>query len=345
MKKYYISSKSGSSGICKYSLDFFELVLKDKGYLFIDSSEDLNSILTKIVSTDHVHIEIGIFQKKEIDILFTMLKAGYKNIAVTLHDAPLIKYPFRSFHNSFLNKVSKFYDIYINKFRDARQFVSKIKTIYVLSRKGVELIERTYNVKNVFYLPHILDERELRNSDTNNNNFIYFGFIGRNKGIEYSLKVHEGLLSHYPEINFYVVGRAIGRERKFYNLLKVKYKNNVHYLGYVPEDKVDEVFDKATFSILPFRSYKFFMPVSGSIVYNLKKGKIIFTNNVNVVSETIRDGETGFYLSGKIDEDIARICDVLSNKEALTRVKNVSYRYLLQNHTARVVSKNLISSG
>ena len=94
MKNFYISSKEGISGICKYSRDFYELILKDKGYIFIDSKQSISTILSLVSSKDHVHIELDIFQKKEIEILFLMLKANYRHVSVTLHDAPLIKYPF-----------------------------------------------------------------------------------------------------------------------------------------------------------------------------------------------------------------------------------------------------------
>ena len=58
----------GESGIAKYSRDFYNLVLKEKGYRFVDSNESTITILSEITSIDHVHIEIGIFQKKEIEI-------------------------------------------------------------------------------------------------------------------------------------------------------------------------------------------------------------------------------------------------------------------------------------
>lgn len=341
MKKYYISSKTGQSGICKYSKDFYELVLKEKGYIFVDSADDLTSILSKISSKDHVHIELGIFQKKEIEILFIMLDANYRNIAVTLHDAPLLKYPFHEFKNSLLNKMAKFYDIYINKFKASSVYINKIKTIYVLSEKGMEAVRSKYQVKNVHLLPHIIDEKEIKKCTLNNNNFIYLGFIGKNKGIEYSLQLHQKLLTQYPEMNFYVVGRALGKEKKFYTYLKEKYKTNVNFLGYVPEEQLDKIFEKATFSLMPFKDYRFFSPISGSILYNLKKGKILFTNDVNAISEIIEDGSNGFYLSGEIKQDMETITTIINNKHLLDDVKDEIYNYLKLNHTAEVVSKNL----
>lgn len=342
MKKYYVSSKTGKSGICKYSHDFFELVLKEKGYLFIDSAEDLSVILTKVSSIDHVHIEIGIFQKNELRILIAMLNASYKNVVVTLHDPPLLKYPFHEFTNPLLNKMSKFYDIYISKFAASKEYIKKINCIYVLSQKGMDAVKYKYQVEHVYFLPHIVDKKEIIKHTLTNTNFIYLGFIGRNKGIEYSLQLHQQLLINYPNSNFYIVGKALGKEKKFFDFLKEKYNTNVHYLGYVPEEELNTIFEKASFSLMPFKNYKFFSPFSGSILYNLKKGNIIFTNKVNAVAEVIENGINGFYLSGEIKKDTEIISKIIDDKILPIKIKIEVYKYLMLHHTAEVVCKNLI---
>src|SRR5882672_3166454 len=176
-KYYYISHLQGSSGICKYSQDFYRLVLKDMGYIFMDSAQDIIHILSTISSKDHVHIELGIFQEKEQEILFTMLRANYRNVSVTLHDPPLLKYPLYTFKNRFLHNVSKFYDVYINRFRWEKPFLQKIKAVYVLSRKGRQVLEDKYGTRNVHYLPHVVDPAEIVREERGNNNFIFFGFI------------------------------------------------------------------------------------------------------------------------------------------------------------------------
>ena len=342
MKKYYISSKAGLSGICKYSHDFYELVLKDKGYIFIDSNDNLTTIFTRISSIDIVHIEIGIFQRKEIEILFAMLNANYKNVIITMHDAPLLKYPLHEFENAFFNKISKFYDKYIDKFSNSRLYLSKIKTIYVLSEKGLRAVKSKYKIDNVYFLPHIIDTTEVIIDGAINNNFIYFGFIGRNKGIEYSLKLHKQLLTNYPESNFFVIGRAMGKENHFYDFLKETYNTNVHYLGYVPEEELNEVFEMATFSLMTFKNYKFYHPFSGSLLYNLKKGKIVFATNSNSVGEVIHDGKNGFLLSGEIKKDVEIVSGIISNKHLLNDIKNEVHNYLMLNHTNTIVSNNLL---
>jgi glycosyltransferase involved in cell wall biosynthesis len=341
MKNFYLSSITGMSGICKYSRDFFELVLKPKGYQFIDSSEDTTTIMSAISSRDYVHIEIGIFQKKEIEILLLMLKANYKNVSVTLHDAPLVKYPFHEFKDPLLNGFSKLYDRYINNFSSAIPLVKKIKSIYVLSRKGEEAIKKRYHIDNVYYLPHIINISEITKPSLHNNNLLYFGFIGRNKGIEYALQLHKELINFYPDVNFYVAGTALGKERKYYNFLKLKYNKNVHFLGYVPDEQLSQVFDKASFAIIMFKDYQFFWPFSGSILHSLKKGKIVLTNNVNTVSEVIDDGKNGFFLSGDPKKDIAIISNLFTNKPLLEKVQKEVVEYLINHHSVAQVSNSL----
>jgi glycosyltransferase involved in cell wall biosynthesis len=343
MKYFYISSKTGGSGICKYSADFYELVLKEKGYIFIDSSENLSNIFTKVSSRDQVHIEIGIFQKKEIEILFLMLKANYKNVSITLHDAPLLKYPLREFKNKFFNTLSKFYDQFISDFKNATPYIKKIKAIYVLSKKGLTATKKIYKTDNVFYLPHIINRKEIEKAAPLNKNFLYFGFIGKNKGIEYSLKLHEAIIDTHPDVQFYIIGTAIGNQIKYYNYLKETFIKNVHFLGYVQEQELLEVYKKASFAMILFKEYNFFYPVSGSILYSLKKGKIILTNQVNAITEIIADRKNGIYLTGNIKKDTALLEELYNDAPLQQHILQQAYTYLTQNHTSEKVASYLLN--
>lgn len=334
---------SGRSGIAKYSKDFYELVLKQQNYLFLDSEEDIVSILSTIASRDHVHIEIGIFQKKEMEILMAMLDANYKSIAVTLHDPPLFKYPFREFRQSFINKISKFYDVYIDRFKKSGTYVSRIKYIYVLSQKGLSQITSKYKVSNVYYLPHIVNQDEIEMQNVENKNFIYFGFVGKNKGLEYSLRLHQKLISRFPEMQFYVVGDAIGKAVFYFNYLKSTYKSNVHYLGYVAGDELPKVFSKATFALVIFKKYKFYFPFSGSLLSVMKYGKIPLTNNVNAVSEIISDKMNGFFLTGELNKDAETIEGILKIKTSACHDMHSGIRtFLTTNCSVQNVQQHLL---
>ena len=60
MKKIYISELTGQSGICRYSKDFFYLVMQPAGFEFVNSDDEIAEILAMIGSDDIVHLEIGL---------------------------------------------------------------------------------------------------------------------------------------------------------------------------------------------------------------------------------------------------------------------------------------------
>jgi glycosyltransferase involved in cell wall biosynthesis len=328
MKYFYICSMTGESGISKYASSFYENILKPRGYVHVDSNENLSAIFTKIASKDQVHIEIGIFQKKEQQILFLMLAAGYKHVSVTMHDAPILKYPLKEFTNPFLNNLSKFYDRFISRFRNTTQWVGKIKAVYILTKKGVDKSSRLYKTNNFHFLPHIVDFRPDRFSPQSNKNFIYLGFIGRNKGIEYALKLHREIIKQYPDVQFYIIGRAMGRQKPFYEWLRKTYTSNVHFLGYVEEGEMKEIFDKTQYALIPFRKYNYFFPASGSILTSMSMGKIVLSNRVNAISEIIKDKENGILLTGGFREDILRITSLYNDIQLQKKIVSRSRQHL-----------------
>jgi len=343
MRFYYISSTEGPGGIAKYSKTFYDHVLSKMGYVFVDSKIDSDIILTTITSKDKVHIEIGIFQKKEIEILLLMLNANYKNVSITLHDPPLLKYPFYEFKNPILLNTSKFYDKYLNGSKKiTTALFKKIENIYVLSTGGMDLLKSSYGLKNVHYLPHIVSQLKTANGVSFKKHFLYFGFIGKNKGLEYSLALHEKVNLKYPGTMFYVIGKVVDdRQQKYYEKLKTIYNKNVEYLGYVAENDLDDVFQKASIAILPFSEYSFYQPVSGSILYCMQQAKLVLTNKVNRIPEILEDGKNGIFLKGEIEKDLQKVDELFGTKSRGVEMINEASKRLHLNHSPESVLKYL----
>lgn len=342
MKHYYVSSLHGASGIAKYSADFFSLVLAPMGYRFIDSNQDLSRILTEITSSDHIHIEVGIFQKKEQRILEAMLNAGYKNVSVTLHDAPLIKYPQKVFQDKLLNNLSKFYDIYVKKQKTSKETARKLRNIYVLSKTGIAASRKLFMTDNIHFIPHVVDPAEIEMQEGSASDLLYFGFIGKNKGVEYTLKLHQRLLSERADLNLYVIGTMLGNQQ-YLEKLKEKYQQNVHFLGFVEEAELPAIFKKAALSILPFKQYKHYAPVSGSALYSMKKGKVVFTTSTNALPDIIQTGKNGYFLSGNLDQDKDMVISLLNDPNKVRAIQDYTRNYLLQYHHPAVVRQYLKS--
>jgi glycosyltransferase involved in cell wall biosynthesis len=184
----------------------------------------------------------------------------------------------------------------------------------------------------------VVDPAEVVKGETGNNNFIFFGFIGRNKGIGYSLRLHRQLLERYPDSHFYIVGKAMGKEQQYYESLRRQYQHQVHYLGYVEEEDLQDVFRRAGFALALFSDYRFFYPFSGSVLYSMKMGKIVLTHKVNAVEEIIGEGKTGFFLSGNLKKDAGLIGELLFSRSLQETMQGEIYQYLLEHHSpAKVI--------
>lgn len=152
-RSFYISSDEHSSKTSQDSIAFYEQVMKGKDYLFIDSRQNIVDILSLVSSRDKVHIDLGYNYKIELEILFRMLTANYRDVSVTLRNEIMIKYPFREFKNPFLNTLSKLFDRYITGFRQVSPYIRKIRSIYVLSQQELLLVKKRYRVEQVYLLP------------------------------------------------------------------------------------------------------------------------------------------------------------------------------------------------
>jgi len=342
MKKYYLVNTNNQSGITDYAKNFHELVLSDFGYELINPFAD--DLYETINPEDDLFFEIGVNSKKEVELLFQLLKKNYSNISITLHDAPLLRYPYFKFKNNKLEKLSKFIHVYMRNFGLEDKYFNKIKNIFVLNDKAKHVLESKYNLKNVYKIPHIIDHNQIEKPVEFNNNFIFFGFIGKNKGLDYAFMIHHEILKIFPDSIFYIIGKPMDRANElFLKELLEKYPKNTKHLGYLDANEMKNAFDKASCVLLPFKEYKYYYPTSGSVINSLKLGKIVFTTQVNAINELIEDGKTGFILKNDLAKDIETIKTVLKNKEYCQNIVENSSIFLHENLSSKNVKSKLES--
>lgn len=344
MNKYYIANFESTSGISHYSKIFYERVLSKLGYIHINSQ--LKDCLKNIEYNDIIHLEIGVKTFNEIEILNNLITKNVKNISVTLHDPPFIDYPYFKSSIKVVNIFFKIVHVYLKNFGLNRFQYKSIKKIFVLSNSAKEILQNKYKLDNIYTIPFIIEPINknkfinVENFSSYSQNFIFFGFIDKRKGLHYALNIHSNLLSKYPNSLFYIIGKPAGKKsEKYLNTLKKNYTKNTTFLNYLEKNELEKIFEKAKNVILPFKEYKLITPTSGSIINSLCLGKIVFSTNVNAVSELIIDGYNGFILTGNIEEDCKKIQKVIENDYLQKDVLKNSFDFLNNKHSAENVIK------
>lgn len=349
MKKYYVCRDfSDSCGISKYGLNFYNNILKPRGYELIHLQEgfDCLSLLEAIDNSDTIWFEIGLGSTRELNFFKKIVKKGNKNTIVTIHDAPFLEYPIIKSNFYLLNVFFKILQIiFLRKpFDFFYNYLSRTKYIFTLNPKGKLLLEQRFKLKNVISIKHILTDTALPSDKMQAYpEILYFGFIGKNKGLEYALELHKAINLKTKNIFFMkVIGKGIDLKSKEYlESLKKIYIDNVEYLGYLGDLELDRLMCRDNIVFLPTKDYRFICPTSGSVLNSMNKLNTVFTNDVNSNGFIIQDKKTGFFLTGDLDQDVNAVLRVLSDPEIRKKISENIYVDFQENYSTLSVNNEI----
>ncbi|MBO9518973.1 MAG: glycosyltransferase family 4 protein [Porphyrobacter sp.] len=282
--------------------------------------ESVQRISSAFNPSSRFHFQLGIFQQAERRALTSVVRNGYDVVEATIHDPPFLTFPYFQFSSDFLTRLSRGFDWYLSSFGLQRRMLERLSRIFVLSDEGRRAVLRMAPSANVIAIPHIVRKDSIWPPKSPlGKNLLYFGFIGRGKGLDYVLALHRELLKIRPGTHLHIVGQpATSRDQRYVERLAAEYRDDLTFHGFVPEDKLDGLFEGAAHVILPYRQYKYVFPASGSAIHAIRRARIVWTCPVNAMTEVIRDGENGFMLTMEVERDARRLASVLED-EGLTR--------------------------
>lgn len=337
MNPLHIASFGGNSGISRYAVDFFELVLKPRGFVAC-SPADLDS-LDSVSPTTRIHLEIGVNENETTALLYKLLSRRFDNLSITLHDPPFISWPYFKFKNKLLTNLSKTALLYFRNFGLGEKDIERISMVFVLSHQGLNATKIRYPKANALRLPFLAPScSKPLTTSCFRPNLLFFGFVAKNKGIAYALQLHRELLNRHPEVELFVVGQPIDRAAESYlHSLKSEFSRNVHYMGYVPDSEIERIFSSASIAVMPFEPYRSIVPASASIMDAVRRGQVVCATPVNAVGEFIRHGETGFFLSHDICRDTDLLSELIKTPDRAALISQNAIQHLMDNHCAASV--------
>lgn len=351
MKKYYVCRNfNDSCGISKYGSSFYNSILLTKKYEIIHLGRESNfaNIVDSINNDDQIWFEIGLASILEVRLLKQIIKKGNKNIIITIHDSPFLEYPVVNSDSYFLNIFFKLMQIIFLRKPIANLFynyLNKVKFIFTLNPKGKKLLEDRFAIKNVHSIKHILtDILEPSKKKYGIPQILYFGFIGKNKGLEYALELHDLINKNREKpIMMKVIGKGIDQKSIDYlDILKEKFFKNVEYLGYVDDFDLGVLMKQDNVVFLPTKDYKFICPTSGSVLNSMKMLNVVFTTNVNSNGYIIKDEVNGFFLTGNLENDRNKVNKILDDAELREKIAENIYNDLVENYSPVAVNHEIL---
>lgn len=139
------------------------------------------------------------------------------------------------------------------------KLILKADLVGVTISQYIDILKQKYNAENVILLPHgnfELPERVYLQEPIKKINLMAFGKFGTYKKVEVMLDAIKILEKQFPQLEF--IGTIAGTDNPnvtgYLESVKTKYSamKNIVFTGYVPEEKVAEIFQESTFIVFPY---------------------------------------------------------------------------------------------
>jgi glycosyltransferase involved in cell wall biosynthesis len=139
------------------------------------------------------------------------------------------------------------------------KFILKANVVGLTISQYVSIVKEKSKAENVVLLPHgnfELPERVFLPENLKTINLMAFGKFGTYKKVEVMIEATKILNKKFPhlEIIATIAGTDNPNVKGYLESVQINYghMNNLRFLGYIPEEKVAEVFQDSTFIIFPY---------------------------------------------------------------------------------------------
>ncbi len=186
------------------------------------------------------------------------------------------------------------------------------------------------NIKPFFTATYFEFEKETvsKESLSVEASFIFVGSLVSGKNPMYAIKLVEKLVETNKNIVLHIFGEGIERENLEAYIKNNKFENSVFLYGNQNKETVKHFYKKSHFAILPSKSEGWPKAIAEGMFW----GCVPITTNVSCLPFMIDYGNRGVLLEMKLEEDLIKIKDILSN-EKLFREMSVKALEWSQNFT------------
>jgi glycosyltransferase involved in cell wall biosynthesis len=216
--------------------------------------------------------------------------------------------------------------------------IKMFKNFHVFSNTQKDLLISKIDIskRNVFYAPMLL--KNFGKSEIvpprDIINFLFFGTIRKNKGLEYLIDAANRLaISHKGKFRLQIAGGC----EEWSNFEKRILDYSVFDLAIeaVPNDNIPELFCKSHYLVLPYKD----VTQSGPLMIAFNYGIPSIASNLPGFVENIRDNETGYLFESENTESLyTTMSSVILNHEAnYHKLKQNLHTYVINNYSTEII--------
>jgi len=214
----------------------------------------------------------------------------------------------------------------------ATKLVAMSDFVTVTVPSYINYLRNNYGCKSVTYIPHgtYVDDLDPISFNLNphpnpGNVILMFGHMAPYKGLSVMLEAFQELLKERDDIELVIAGNDHPNFPGYLESFRRKKLPRVEFLGYVEEEEVPKVFEKATIVVLPYLTAT---GTSGVFHLACGFGKPIVASDLPEIRELIKEGASAILIRpGDVEELKRAIVKLLDNPELRKEIglKNYSF--------------------
>jgi len=174
--------------------------------------------------------------------------------------------------------------------RLATKLLTLASTVTVTVRSYAEFLERTYQCTNVEFVPHGTDRIENPPGPAPVNphrTILMFGHMAPYKGLPLMLEIFTHLMGKMPGLKLVIAGDSHPNFPGYLDHFRRSLPPNVELLGYVPEKRLPELFERAFVVVLPYLTAT---GTSGVFHLACAFGRPVVASDLPEIRELVKEG-------------------------------------------------------
>jgi len=219
--------------------------------------------------------------------------------------------------------------------------VNELTNLYGINTEKIHVIYNGVDIQKFKPRPNKTELRHQFGLEPDKKIVLFVGRLYHRKGLEPLLRSIPPVLKEFSNVTFAISGKGFKeKEQSLRNLAKeLKIENYVKFLGYVPDEKLPELYSASDIFVLPaiYENFPF------AILEAQSTALPVISTNVGGIPEFLENGKNGFVIEpGNEPELTQKLLRLLKNADLAKKMGDLGRELILQNLSWKIITNQVI---
>lgn len=235
-----------------------------------------------------------------------------------------------------IKKIAWEHNHHNNKKKYINSLVKSCKNIDNLVLVSNELSEfyKGYLGSKVVYIPNCLDKMPSKLSKLDSKNLVAIGRLSKEKGFDDLLKLFKKISIKHPDWKLNIIGDGMEKNNLLDLAKELKLGDKVVFHGYQNKDYINNILLESSIYVMTSHTESFGLVLIEAMSYGVP---CISYTSAQGANEIISDGETGYLIKNRSEDEMIEKIELLIENEKLRNKLGKNARLRSKNYSNEVI--------